>query len=139
MKIKKCRDCKEDRKWNEFYPCKTTKDHKRPECKFCHKIKRDSYAERHHWVGLERNYGVTQEQYEKMYVAQNGVCAICEKINLDGKRLFVDHDHSSGKVRGLLCLGCNMAIGVFEKDISLFYRAADYVEGFPTRLGVLRP
>ena len=71
----------------------------------------------------ERNlkkFGLTVEQYDAMHEQQNGLCAICqqpETSQRDGKvyRLAVDHDHNTGKVRGLLCFKCNSAMGSFEK------------------------
>ena len=71
----------------------------------------------------ERNlaqFGLTIEDYDAMHEAQNGLCAICkqpETSSRDGKvyRLAVDHDHKTGKVRGLLCFKCNSAMGSFEK------------------------
>ncbi len=63
---------------------------------------------------LRHCFGLTLEDYDKMSEEQNGVCAICDGINLDGRRLYVDHDHETGKVRGLLCLKCNNRLGVLE-------------------------
>ncbi len=62
----------------------------------------------------------TIEDYDAMYTKQGGVCAICqqpETSSRNGKvyRLAVDHDHNTGKVRGLLCFKCNSAMGSFEK------------------------
>ena len=51
------------------------------------------------------------EQYNQMALAQNGVCAICKKENSNGIKLSVDHNHKTGKVRGLLCQRCNFVIG----------------------------
>jgi Recombination endonuclease VII len=72
-------------------------------------------------------YGITQQDYESMFVAQNGVCAICSsRANRD--RLDVDHCHSTGKVRGLLCGCCNSAIGLLRDNPALIMTAAKYVE-----------
>ena len=65
-------------------------------------------------------FGLTIEDYDAMYTKQGGVCAICqqpETSSRNGKvyRLAVDHDHNTGKVRGLLCFKCNSAMGSFEK------------------------
>lgn len=64
-------------------------------------------------------YGVTPEQYDALYEAQGGCCAICgrpENAKQNGRpvRLSVDHDHDSGIVRGLLCRRCNSAVGTLE-------------------------
>jgi hypothetical protein len=72
-------------------------------------------------------YGITQEQYDTMFEAQGGVCAIC-----GGKRrylLAVDHCHKTGRVRGLLCKLCNGRILTAAKDDpAILRRAADYLE-----------
>jgi len=59
-------------------------------------------------------YGITLEIYNQMLKAQGGVCAICHKEDSKGNHLSVDHDHSTGKVRGLLCGRCNLALGGFS-------------------------
>lgn len=63
---------------------------------------------------LRNRFGITLEQYDEMFENQNGVCAICGEINIDGRRLAVDHNHETGKIRGLLCTGCNTRLGILE-------------------------
>jgi len=65
---------------------------------------------------LKCKYGMTFKQYNQMLKQQNDVCAICGKVNLDGRRLFVDHNHKTGKIRGLLCKECNTKLGVLENE-----------------------
>lgn len=77
---------------------------------------------------LRRGFGITADDYERMLAEQGGVCALCFKDNVDGRRLAVDHDHTTGKVRGLLCSPCNRAIGFFGDDPRVMERAAIYVE-----------
>lgn len=89
---------------------------------------------RRNW--LKRNYSITPSQYDKMLVSQNGVCAICYQKNMGGRRLGVDHDHETGRVRALLCGWCNTGIGHFKENIHLLYRTADYIE-FHQRIGFL--
>ena len=78
---------------------------------------------------LVRNFGLKVEQYEKMFKDQNGACAICEKQDTNGKRLAVDHDHKTGKIRGLLCDRCNRGIGLMQESISSLHNAVRYLEG----------
>ena len=59
-------------------------------------------------------YGISLEDYDQMYEAQEGVCGICGNINSSGKRLCVDHNHDTGEVRGLLCTKCNYNLGWLE-------------------------
>lgn len=63
---------------------------------------------------LLKRYGLTTEQWESMKKAQNGACAICGDKPTE-KNFHVDHCHSTGRVRGLLCVGCNTALAWFEK------------------------
>jgi len=67
---------------------------------------------------LKKTYGITVEQYDRMLAEQGGGCAVCGRTN-NSKRmtyLSVDHCHATGKVRGLLCNACNVALGFLEED-----------------------
>jgi hypothetical protein len=75
---------------------------------------------------LKSRYGITLEQYNAMYKAQGGKCAICEKAHRHENALPVDHEHATGKVRGLLCHSCNRSLHWFD-DPELAKRAQDYV------------
>ncbi len=79
---------------------------------------------------LARKYGMTVVEYQIRLSAQMNVCAICEGINLGGRRLCVDHEHSTGKVRGLLCSSCNTMLGRAKDKAVVLRRAAEYVENF---------
>ena len=74
------------------------------------------------------SYGVSTVEYEAMLIAQCGVCAVCGGMNDNGRPLFVDHDHETGAVRGLLCGGCNVALGMANDDPDTLRRLAEYVE-----------
>lgn len=82
-----------------------------------------------------RKYKLTLRQYEDILVSQNGVCAICENPETTMKgsppqlqRLSVDHDHASGKVRGLLCNNCNRVLGHAHDDIGKLEKSIRYLE-----------
>jgi hypothetical protein len=77
---------------------------------------------------LKRTYGMTLEDYERMFEAQAGVCAICSEARPEERTLHVDHDHETGMIRGLLCFRCNNALGDFDEEYELFQRAADYLD-----------
>jgi hypothetical protein len=81
---------------------------------------------------LVKLYGITANDYDDLLKKQNGVCAICEKpetavIRNKRVRLAVDHDHTKGIIRGLLCMMCNHGIGRFKDDIKILQRAIDYL------------
>jgi hypothetical protein len=86
-----------------------------------------------HLRRLFKVYGITPDQYEAMLVAQQGKCAICRKMP-SSKRwyLSVDHCHTTGKVRELLCNKCNTALGLFEDDADALRAAVAYVERHST-------
>lgn len=76
---------------------------------------------------LAVKYGLTPAEYTAMVLQQDGGCAICHRP--PGKSGFnVDHDHQTGKVRGLLCAGCNRGIGLLQDNHHLLARAADYLK-----------
>jgi len=72
-------------------------------------------------------YGVSRAEFDHMLAVQDGKCAICGGSNGDQK-LAIDHDHASGRVRGLLCHNCNHAIGKMKDDPARLRRAAEYLE-----------
>lgn len=73
------------------------------------------------WLKILARRGITEEQYEQMRQAQGYACAICRLV--PEEVLFIDHDHATGVVRGLLCRGCNSGIGML-KDKAEFLSAA---------------
>lgn len=77
---------------------------------------------------LRRFYGMTVDDYMALVVAQDGKCAICDAPPKAGKILHVDHDHSTGVVRGLLCGSCNSGLGYFRDDIERLLLAVAYLE-----------
>lgn len=78
---------------------------------------------------LKKKYGITVADYDRLFEIQLGKCAICKTDNpgQGNKHFHIDHDHLSGKVRGLLCVKCNMGIGSFDDDVMLMHMAAAYV------------
>ncbi len=83
---------------------------------------------------LLRKYGITLEYYKELFDKQRGICGICgssERDIVNGKRkdLAVDHDHLTGRVRGLLCGVCNRGIGALGDSVERIRRALKYLEG----------
>jgi hypothetical protein len=85
---------------------------------------------------LKRKYGITLEEYMKLFEEQGGVCKICSGTDMrrwrDGRiqrvTLFVDHEHSTGRIRGLLCNKCNVGVAMFGDDEEMMLRAAKYLK-----------
>jgi len=132
-----CSKCKEDKPVEGFHTRSDAKSGRRSHCKVCTNRRN---SERYFTVEgvketqnlasrkylLQAKYGLTLEQYEDMLSKQGGVCYIC---GLKGERnLSVDHNHSTGSVRKLLCSTCNYALGNAKDDITLLKKMIDYLE-----------
>lgn len=79
---------------------------------------------------LRVKYGITQEEYDRMLAAQGGCCAICRCAVSGASRgagWLVDHDHTTGAVRGLLCVKCNTGLGLFQDSASVMQAAVEYL------------
>lgn len=76
---------------------------------------------------LVHTYGISAVDYNKMFRDQNGVCAICERPPVD-IRLAVDHNHASGRVRGLLCNPCNLVLGMMDDKHERLLKAYQYLK-----------
>jgi recombination endonuclease VII/cytochrome c554/c'-like protein len=96
-----------------------------------HAYRRDYRQRRkreHRDAYLRRTFGISNDDYDEFLRRQGGGCAVCGRP--PGKSsLHIDHDHDSGQIRGLLCVGCNNALGQFQDSADLLARAADYLDG----------
>lgn len=93
----------------------------------------EKWSKKQRVTSLKRNYNMTIEDYDALAAEQNGLCPVCsgllpviEKEN--GKHPPVDHDHKTGKPRGILHNRCNRAIGLLNDDPNLCRKAAEYLE-----------
>jgi hypothetical protein len=77
---------------------------------------------------LKRKYGMTVEEYDEMLASQGGGCFICARPPREDISLHVDHDHSTGEIRGILCFRCNNALADFQEDQHLLEKAAAYLD-----------
>ena len=78
----------------------------------------------------KRRYGIGVKDYDEMLELQEGKCAICQSVDIGSKKskyFFIDHDHNTGKVRGLLCKKCNIALGEMRDDPDIVYQAWMYL------------
>jgi hypothetical protein len=96
------------------------------QCIPCH---RERAKARHHSGAYLKKYGITREDYERMLADQGGRCLLCHTDKCeDGGKLCVDHDHATGKVRGLLCRACNLMVGNSGDSPERLRLAAAYLE-----------
>lgn len=124
MKI--CNRCKESKLLKEFSLDRTYLDHHYPACKPCY-----SKAQRPRI--LQSSYGLTEKQYDAMHKAQNGRCAICNNQETHTRHghvvlLSVDHNHTTGATRKLLCSRCNRALGLLGDSIEVLEAAVAYLK-----------
>lgn len=146
--MKKCLKCKVEKPVDNFYKHKSFKDGLYNFCKPCwskyqhspERKKRKNIRnmetmlsdKRHLYLKdytLKKKYGISLADYNKKLIEQNGKCAICE---IDHTKclvgLSVDHDHSTGKVRELLCRECNSGLGKFKDRTETLLKAVEYLK-----------
>jgi len=134
MFTKTCKRCSKTKPIEQFYKNKETVDGRHSHCAECSKaIARDrriqnpiAAKESQRRAHLKSTFGITFEEYEALFTGQKGVCAICGKPP-DYKRLAVDHDHTTDRVRGLLCQQCNTGIGLLGDSSELLEKALAYL------------
>lgn len=130
---KQCNGCSLWLRPEEYHKDSTKSDGLATRCKQCrnashrkrYKENREAILARNTARKLMKKYGLTVEQWNAMYEAQDGRCAICKRV--PKRKLNVDHCHDSGRVRGLLCGDCNRALGLFRESAEVISTAALYV------------
>ncbi len=138
--MKKCPSCEEEKPRSEFGKHAKRYDGLQSICRVCFKSLRARWDLRNReselakskeqWSNIRRanhlmhEYGIDEWDYAEMYVKQGAACAICKRF-VDVAQ--VDHDHSTGKVRGLLCNSCNLALGMFKDSPEIILRAYSYL------------
>ncbi len=131
-----CLRCKETKDESEFQREKSRKSGYRGKCKACEqetrKVPSTAYdtpqkAWRRH---IKARFGITEDVYNELYEKQNGRCAICGTDQPSSKHgvFSIDHCHTTGKIRGLLCQHCNKGIGQFKDNIESLLAAVAYLQ-----------
>jgi hypothetical protein len=129
--MKRCPKCKQTLNDADFYE-------KTRNCKKCHLENMKDYHSRNKEKvalinrkhKLMRNYGITIQQYEYLLKEQNSKCAICgtSEIKRSKAKYFnVDHNHKTGKIRGLLCHDCNVLLGKLSDNIEICKKVIEYL------------
>jgi len=118
LKIR-CQFCDKIQNEDRFYKSRTSRRGRGGRCKSCY-----------HKMHLEKTYGVTSEDYNKMLEKQGGTCAnkACNYGLDEDHNLCVDHCHETGMVRGLLCNWCNTAEGFLKSDTEIAQGLVDYMK-----------
>lgn len=122
-----CPDCQTVKPFEDFPRNRSGRDGRGAYCKPCHNARGQETRNRLYGGGreyhLRARYGIGQADYDAMLARQNGVCAGCKKA-VPG---HVDHDHATGKVRGLLCFNCNQALGNVRDDLQVLEPLGGYL------------
>lgn len=121
---KECSRCTRYLFWEDFSTNPSHSDKYHNECKQCSRERGKIRTEKDPFWQRSRAYGITEQQYLDMIEAQGGVCAICKR---DMKRPQIDHCHTTGKVRGVLCSACNGALGKFQDNPEILKVAIEYL------------
>ena len=130
--MKACRRCKQEKPKTDFANHRSSKDKRYPLCKICAaeatgQWRRDN-PEREKANKLRRDHGMTLNEYDELYNSQGGRCAICDTDTPLGRgRFHVDHDHVTGRIRGLLCTKCNVFLGLSNDSIVILNAAIKYL------------
>lgn len=124
--LRKCNSCKiqatTQKELELFAPDRTQPHGRKNKCKECRKTQRRNN-------GLMSAYGITLEEYDELLVLQEGICKICGTDTPGHKgRFHVDHNHKTGKIRGLLCHACNTGIGLLKDSTEILAKAIIYLE-----------
>ena len=128
-----CAECNKIKPTTCFYKCNKNKKGFQYHCKSCSAVFRKKRTilkkEQQRNTQLQNLYGITQEEYEKLLLHQNGLCKICKTFKLHPKANFmvVDHDHYTNKLRGILCFKCNAGLGHFDDNVNKLTNAIKYL------------
>ena len=136
MTTRICTKCNQDLPITEFYRQSSKKSGYKSHCKECVRAQRKEYyaTPEGYKYAIEkawRDKGMvfTVEEYDALLQEQGFGCAICgTESNKNGTRLCVDHCHTTGKIRGILCNDCNTSLGKFNDDVELLQNAIDYLK-----------
>ncbi len=123
-----CGCCGKNKHVSEYHKCRTKRSGLKPACKSCRANQVNPLV---HLKGRLKNlYGLTLDDYNRMFVKQKGCCAICGMHQSKQDRLLaVEHNHKTGQVRGLCCVTCNTGLGMLKVDdgVDLLTNAIKYL------------
>lgn len=135
MPVLSCSKCKKSKDSSEFAKDKSKSTGFYSSCKECAKEATREYRASEEYIAKELNrqfkklYGITLETYNFLLREQECSCITCgTSVNQLNKRLAVDHDHKTGKVRGLLCMNCNTALGLIKENKKTLVSLFSYLE-----------
>ena len=131
---KHCKGCNTTKPIDEFYLRNKTSMVRHSTCKECDRkrVKENHNPAVYRNAELQRRYGITQQDYDRMITEQNYQCAICKTTDPGGRHnsnyFVVDHCHTTGKVRKLLCHHCNTALGLVGDNTHILQSMIEYLQ-----------
>ena len=129
---KTCKGCKETKPVEQFYKELRNRDGLQGKCRVCTDLRTKEWQrvnkDKVRQYQLKSKYGLSIDGYEQMLAKQGGKCAICSTKDPGKPKFSVDHCHTTGAVRGLLCDQCNTALGKFYDEIERLKSAIRYLE-----------
>lgn len=129
MITKKCVICKEVRDIDLFAKDRSRKDGHQRECKFCRQSRYKNGIDNDRDVTYKRIFGIDLNTYNEMLKKQAEKCLICKRHQSEVKKRFaVDHCHTTGKIRALLCEDCNLSLGRLRENTEIMLSMIKYVE-----------
>lgn len=128
--MKNCTKCGITKPLFEFSKSVKTKDKLQAYCKSCNNIYYKSNRTKRLDYFRNRTYGLTAEEFKQKIAEQNNACDICGLPFVPHKNPCVDHDHTTSKVRSLLCTHCNSGLGHFKESIRILQSAQDYIKRY---------
>lgn len=134
QQVKRCGSCKQEKSIDCFGVDRSRRKGTNPYCFQCRR--RIALTTGKEWW-LKNKYGITLEEFEILLAHQGEVCAICLEKDNDKRylKLCVDHNHKTGKIRGLLCQNCNRALGSFKESINVLEKAIAYLKKYEPNIG----
>lgn len=125
---KDCTKCGESKHSSHFWKDKTKPSGLHSQCKPCAKeVRKKNYCpKRAKGWKLKEKYSITLDKFESMYEDQGGLCKVCNDSERSEEGLCVDHCHTTGTVRGLLCSGCNKALGLLSENADYMINLIEY-------------
>lgn len=137
METKICKKCNNEKKLSEFWVDNSRIDGLCPRCKVCESNRiKDKYhnkegeKERIKYKHIERRYGLTKEEYLQKLNKQGCQCEICKVELKNDIKTHIDHNHKTGKVRGILCKECNHILGWVKDDINRIQWYINYLNKY---------
>lgn len=152
MKTKVCSDCKMAKPLSAFYKSVGKREGVQSVCKDCHDLRSKAWGKTpkgkainkaaHRRNHIKRKFGIPESEYETimfdLWNDQKGCCAICGTLGTsygkqtkeDPTTLHLDHNHTNGQLRSLLCFPCNNAIGLLQDSPELCSKASDYLQQY---------